>query len=186
MAANVRQLIKSLTEHVFPVNRRELERLEAQRRKTGFEYVSNLPLQMLIYFNCFYAPFWFISSLVALILEFVYKVINTAIFSLYAVLEGPRLYLGFCGNLMETVPELVGSWLITLLIQLPAISIMIFNPYTILTSFERVIHAVELIFILLEIFVGFFVIKLLVRHQALKFHMRVIMEKHDKSARGTN
>ncbi|THD24696.1 hypothetical protein D915_004423 [Fasciola hepatica] len=71
MAANVRQLIKSLTEHVFPVNRRELERLEAQRRKT-------------------------------------------------------------------------------------------------------------------EIFVGFFVIKLLVRHQALKFHMRVIMEKHDKSARGTN
>ncbi|KAA0191517.1 hypothetical protein FBUS_07745 [Fasciolopsis buskii] len=34
MATNVRQLIKSFTEYVFPVNRRELERLESQRRKT--------------------------------------------------------------------------------------------------------------------------------------------------------
>ena len=33
---------------------------------SGNEYVTNLPLQMLIYFNVFFSPLWFITSIVML------------------------------------------------------------------------------------------------------------------------
>ncbi|KAH8872838.1 Transmembrane protein 17 [Schistosoma japonicum] len=76
--------------------------------QTDFEYVTNLPLQMSFYFNSLYAPFWFIGTLMTLIIEFeyldpVYKVINTAVFALYSILECIRLYLGYAGNLMESL-----------------------------------------------------------------------------------
>ena len=35
----------------------------------GHEYVTNLPLQMALYFNFFFFPFWFIGCLVILELK---------------------------------------------------------------------------------------------------------------------
>ena len=32
---------------------------------TGNEYVSSLPLQMLLYFNMFFSPFWLIATAIA-------------------------------------------------------------------------------------------------------------------------
>lgn len=43
---------------------------------TGYEYVTNLPLQMIFYFHCFYTPFWFFGCLISLI----YKVILVYIY----------------------------------------------------------------------------------------------------------
>ncbi|CAH8852655.1 unnamed protein product [Trichobilharzia szidati] len=71
-------------------------------------YIRRINTKMAFYFNSCYAPFWFIGTLITLIIEFeyldpIYKVINTAVFALYSVLEGLRLYLGYAGNLMEMV-----------------------------------------------------------------------------------
>ncbi|KAF7253071.1 hypothetical protein EG68_08374 [Paragonimus skrjabini miyazakii] len=190
MSKNVRNLMKSLADYVFPVGQKDIERYKSQQKRTGYEYVTNLPLQMLIYFNSFYAPFWIVGTIICLVYEmdhlnYVYRVINIAIFSLYAALEGPRLYLAFSGNLMELVPELVGSWLITLLIELPIIVFLLFNTQMIISPFERSIHIVEFTFVISETILGFFVIKLMVRHQALKFHIHLQTKKYVDDRRTT-
>ncbi|XP_018652517.1 putative transmembrane protein 17 [Schistosoma mansoni] len=174
MSKNAKRALKSVADYLF-LSKNAHGSIYSKNRHKEFEYVTNLPLQMSFYFNSLYSPFWFIGTLMTLIMEFeyldpVYKVINTAVFVLYSVLEGLRLYLGYAGNLMELVPELTGSWLLTILIQLPAISFMLFNSDMILSSFERTIHIIEFIMVVFESLVGFFVLKLMVQTQALKFH----------------
>ncbi|VEL25530.1 unnamed protein product [Protopolystoma xenopodis] len=144
----------------------------------GFEYVSNLPLQMAFYFNSLFAPFWFIGTLIPLIYEFyrmtsIYQVINCALLSICSILEILRLILGMIGNLTEKVPELAGSWLLTLLLQLPSILFFLLNENMIISSFERSIHLVEFFFVSFEAILGFFVIKLMVQSQAIKFHTKM-------------
>ncbi|CAL8098773.1 unnamed protein product [Calicophoron daubneyi] len=187
MNTNLKNAIRSVTGYIFPIGSRETEKLKSHGVSSAYEYVSNLPLQMVLYFNAFYAPFWLIGALLALTIEIhrldaIYQVINTAIVCLYAVVEGPRIYLGFSGNLMESVPELVGSWLLTVLIQLPAICFMLFNPFMLISPFERSLHSFEFIFIFLEAIIGFFVINILVQHQAIKFQMHLQSKNKRSSA----
>ncbi|CAH8852657.1 unnamed protein product [Trichobilharzia szidati] len=181
MSEKVRDALKSVADYMF-LSRSSHGVVYSKNKHKECEYVTNLPLQMAFYFNSCYAPFWFIGTLITLIIEFeyldpIYKVINTSVFALYSVLEGLRLYLGYAGNLMEMVPELAGSWLLTVLIQLPAISFMLFNTQMILSSFERTFHIVEFIFVVFESLVGFFVLKLMVQIQALKFHSHLRSRK---------
>lgn len=86
-----------------------------QEFKQGLNIVTNLPLQMAIYFNCFYFPFWFLTFLISFItkidaLEQVYKVIVGACLVTMTVVEIPRLYFGYAGNLKEGVSSL-NPWL---------------------------------------------------------------------------
>uniref|UniRef100_A0A183TT28 Transmembrane protein 17B n=1 Tax=Schistocephalus solidus TaxID=70667 RepID=A0A183TT28_SCHSO len=89
---------------------------------------------------------------------------------IYTFTEITRLYLGFIGNLAEKVPELAAFWLLSLLIQLPGIFFLLLDSGMILCSFERTIHAVEATFSVLETVIGFFVVKLMVQNQAVKFY----------------
>ncbi|CAH8287654.1 unnamed protein product [Heterobilharzia americana] len=183
MSSKVRGAVKSVVDYMF-LSRSEHGVLYSKNKHKDYEYVTNLPLQMAFYFNSLYAPFWFLGTLMTLVIEFayldpVYKVITTSIFALYSVLEGLRLYLGYAGNLMELVPELAGSWLLTVLIQLPAISFLLFNPHMILSSFERTVHIIEFIFIIFESVVGFFVLKLMVQIQAIKFHAHLRSRRNE-------
>lgn len=43
---------------------------------SGFEYVTNLPLQMALYFNAFFFPFWLIGSSLMLDIEVSRKFCN--------------------------------------------------------------------------------------------------------------
>ncbi|KAK4470082.1 hypothetical protein MN116_006546 [Schistosoma mekongi] len=181
MPVKVKDALKSLADYMF-LSKSAHGIIYTKNKHRDFEYVTNLPLQMSFYFNSLYAPFWFIGTLMTLIIEFeyldpVYKVINTAVFALYSILECIRLYLGYAGNLMELVPELAGSWLLTILIQLPGISFMLFNSGMIISSFERTMHIVEFVMIVFESLVGFFVLKLMVQMQALKFHSHLRLRK---------
>ncbi|KAA3672718.1 uncharacterized protein DEA37_0014247 [Paragonimus westermani] len=69
MSKNVRNLMKSLADYVFPVGQKDIERYKSKQKRTGYEYVTNLPFQMLIYFNSFYAPFWIVGSIICLVCE---------------------------------------------------------------------------------------------------------------------
>nr|CAX73332.1 putative Transmembrane protein 17 [Schistosoma japonicum] len=107
MPVKVKDTLKSLADYMF-LSKSAHGIIYSKNRHRDFEYVTNLPLQMSFYFNSLYAPFWFIGTLMTLIIEFeyldpVYKVINTAVFALYSILECIRLYLGYAGNLMESL-----------------------------------------------------------------------------------
>ncbi|XP_057235868.1 transmembrane protein 80 isoform X1 [Malurus melanocephalus] len=72
------------------------------------EILSSLPLQILLYVNGIYYIFYFLASLAMIIYKsqvFSYPddflAPDLSVLFLMAILEVPRLYLGFKGNLME-------------------------------------------------------------------------------------
>lgn len=50
----------------------------------------------------------------------------------------------------------------------------------ILSPFERAIHAIEFIFVVFEAILGYFAIKIMVSHQAVKFHMKMEFNNLDE------
>ncbi|CAG5135757.1 unnamed protein product [Candidula unifasciata] len=166
----------SVTDLLFPVHKSRDE-LKQHIIWKNQEYVTNLPLQMLLYFNCFYFPFWFIGSLVILDLKWerlidLYRIVLVAIYVVYFIIEVVRLYLGYLGNLMERVPELAGSWLLTLLLTFPLILLLNINDNALLLPLERALHILMAIFVGLEVIVGYFAIRAMVNYQVTKYHLQ--------------
>ncbi|CAH8541113.1 unnamed protein product [Dicrocoelium dendriticum] len=185
--SQLRHIIGSLAGYVFSVNKEAVDDCNLSYERMRFDYVTNLPFQMMVYFNCFFTPFWAASVTAVTVNKIPYmgrihKVLNVASLILYSIIQGPRLYFAFTGNLMEQVPELVGFWLLTILIQIPTILFLLLDEGMKASPFERVLHLIEFIFVALEAIVGFFVIKLMVRNQAIKFQVYMQSKKLDKSA----
>ena len=70
------------------------------------------------------------------------------------------------------MPELAGSWLLTLLIQFPLILLMLFNDDAIVLPLERAVHIIEATFVLCEVVCGYFAIRTMVNYQVTKFHLK--------------
>ncbi|XP_059177427.1 transmembrane protein 17B-like [Physella acuta] len=176
MDATFRRTMTSVTDLLFPVNKGKDELRQQIIRKTH-AYVTNLPLQMLLYFNCFYFPFWYIGSLVILDLKWqkldeLYRIVLVAVYIVYFIIEVVRLYLGYLGNLMERVPELAGSWLLTLLLTTPLILLLLVNDNARVLPLERALHIVMVIMVILEVFTGYFAIRSMVNYQVTKYHLQ--------------
>nr|XP_033776521.1 transmembrane protein 17 isoform X2 [Geotrypetes seraphini] len=123
----VRRRLNSFSRNVFTdTNRTGPEYSDAfGAEAVDNEVVSNLPLQMSLYFNVFYFPFWWVCYVTILQLKYsvlpdYYKFILVTILILVSLIEVIRLYLGYMGNLQEKVPELAGFWLLSVLLQLPS------------------------------------------------------------------
>ncbi|CAH0555180.1 unnamed protein product [Brassicogethes aeneus] len=74
--------------------------------ETGFEVMSNLPLQMSLYFNVIFVPLWGLLLTLFLVENFysyteLYKFIVITILSTIFIMEILRLYLGYEGNLKD-------------------------------------------------------------------------------------
>ncbi|XP_029431084.1 transmembrane protein 17 [Rhinatrema bivittatum] len=141
------------------------------------EVVSNLPLQMSLYFNVFYFPFWWVCYVTILQLKYsvlpdYYKFILVTILILMSLIEVIRLYLGYTGNLQEKVPELAGFWLLSLLLQLPLLLFLLFNEGLELQPLERATHIVFLLFLAFQVMAAFVTLKRMVNHLATRFHLR--------------
>jgi len=139
--------------------------------------VTNLPLQMALYFNCFFFPLWLVGSIVVLELKWnhlssLYQIILAAVYIVYFIIEVVRLYLGYLGNLMERVPELAGSWLLTLLLSLPLMALLNFNVNATLLPLERALHLIMGLFVLVEVVVGYLAIRSMVTYQVTKYHLQ--------------
>jgi transmembrane protein 17 len=126
-----KQTLKQVGETIFPGISESYHSKSSKNRtskspmsKLGNEIVTDLPLQMCLFFNCCYFPFWLIISIVIAYvkyeyLNYLYKFILVTILVATTIIEITRLYLGFLGNLTEKVPELAGFWLLTVLLQFP-------------------------------------------------------------------
>ncbi|XP_002731785.1 transmembrane protein 17-like [Saccoglossus kowalevskii] len=184
MAADIaKQKFSSFAEYVFPgITVRD--RRQKHAINPGNEIVSNLPLQMILYFNVFYFPLWLITCVVMYELKFhyldeFYKFILITVYIVVACIEVIRLYLGYKGNLMEKVPELAGFWLLTLVIQLPLSIFLIANQGSYILPIEYSIHIIFLLFIGFEILMGFIAIRVMADHQMTKFHLQQFDEIPD-------
>jgi len=74
----------------------------------GSEISTSLALQISMFFNIFFFPFWLTSHAVMLNIKYLYlvntyQVILIAILVLFSLIEMIRLYLGYVGNLQEKV-----------------------------------------------------------------------------------
>ncbi|XP_043938147.1 transmembrane protein 17-like [Protopterus annectens] len=150
----------------------------------GNEIISSLPLQMSLYFNVFFFPFWWVSEVIGLqlkypVLQDFYKFIIITIVILMTLIEIIRLYLGYMGNLQEKVPELAGFWLLSLLLQLPLILFLLLNEGIEILPLERAVHIVFTLFLTFEVAVAFMTLKRMVNHLATRFHMRQFDDVED-------
>ncbi|KAK2147176.1 hypothetical protein LSH36_565g01026 [Paralvinella palmiformis] len=177
MADRMRNAVTSVTNVVFPPSKSATDPQQQHLMKSGLDYVSSLPLQMALYFNVFYYPLWLITCIVGLqakyeALSVLYKIIIIAILVVMTVVEIIRLSLGYIGNLTEKVPELAGFWLLTLLLQTPLSLFLLLNEDTVILPLERAVHIILVIFVIFEVFMGYFAIRALVNHQVTKFHLQ--------------
>ncbi|XP_022109494.1 transmembrane protein 17B-like [Acanthaster planci] len=177
MAADyMRQKLTSFSEAVFP-GRALRDNRQHHAIRPGNELVSNLPLQMALYFNVFFFPFWLVCSIVLLELKFYHldEIFRFVCVTIYVVMGGTeimRLYLGYLGNLQERVPELAGSWLLTLILQFPLIIFLLAVERAMPVPVERAVHLVQLTFIVLELVFGFLALRVMTQHQIMKFHLQ--------------
>ncbi|KFP29646.1 Transmembrane protein 17, partial [Colius striatus] len=149
------------------------------------EIISSLPLQMSLYFNVYFFPFWWLCTVVTLYLKYpdlsdYYKFILVTIMILASLIEVIRLYLGYMGNLQEKVPELAGFWLLTLLLQLPIILFLLFNEGLKIQPLERAVHIIFALFLIFQVFAAFVTLKRMVNKLATHFRLNEFdqLEEH--------
>merc|ERR1711953_465076 len=146
--------------------------------------VSSLALQLVLYFNVVYFPFWLSVTIMVItikyhLLNYLYKFVLVTILVAVIIIELVRLYLGFLGNLTEKVPELAGFWLLTILLQLPLQGFLLLNTDLILAPIDTAVGSVMMALILSELVTGFLALRQITRHQANKFHLHQFIASSD-------
>uniref|UniRef100_A0A8D2QGG8 Transmembrane protein 17 n=1 Tax=Zonotrichia albicollis TaxID=44394 RepID=A0A8D2QGG8_ZONAL len=161
----------------IPVTFSENHRVEEKKSpRTNCEILSSLPLQMSLYFNVYFFPFWWLITVAILYMKYpalsdYYKFILVTIMILVSLTELIRLYLGYVGNLLEKVPELAGFWLLTLLPQLPIILFLLFNEGLKIHSLERAVHIIFAAFLSFQVVAAFFALRRMVSTLATRFRL---------------
>ncbi|NXT33657.1 TMM17 protein, partial [Pelecanoides urinatrix] len=179
----LRRRLGSFSRTVFTDSHRTGPRYPGDRADN--EILSSLPLQMSLYFNVYFFPLWWLSTVAMLHLKYpvlsdYYKFILVTVMILASLIEVIRLYLGFMGNLQEKVPELAGFWLLSLLLQLPIILFLLFNEGLQIQPLERAVHIVFALFLTFQVIAAFVALKRMVNKLATHFHLNEFdqLEEH--------
>ncbi|XP_039627923.1 transmembrane protein 17A [Polypterus senegalus] len=143
---------------------------------SAHQMVSHLPLQMLLYFNVFYFPFWWLSEVLMLELKLpllagYYQVLLIMGMVVITSTELLRLYLGYIGNLQEKVPELATFWLLTVFFQLPLLLFFQTDEEVVILPLERAVHLIFLLFLVSETVMAFLALKAVTQKLTLKYHL---------------
>ncbi|XP_060539635.1 transmembrane protein 17B-like [Pantherophis guttatus] len=150
--------------------------LEQGQAHNGHTVLSSLPLQMLLYFNVFFLPFWCLSEAVMLELKFsllplYYQCLLVAAYLTIVGVESARLFLGYVGNLQEKVPELAGFVLLSFVIEMPVLLFILTDHQVIRMPLEMAVHGVLLCFLTSEIVAASFALKDMAKHLARQFYL---------------
>ncbi|KAM4795851.1 transmembrane protein 17A-like [Rhinophrynus dorsalis] len=172
-----------LTRTVFNDSSRTVPKRSGEDFIRDVECVSSVPLQMSLYFNAFYFPFWCICYVVMLQLKYFllpdyYKFILVTLLILMSVIEVIRLFLGYSGNLQGKVPELAGFWLLSILLQLPLLLFLLCDPGLVLLPLEVAAHGILTVFLVFQIPISSFTLRRATRLLAGKFHQLENLERH--------
>ncbi|KAM4810341.1 transmembrane protein 17B-like isoform 1-T1 [Rhinophrynus dorsalis] len=184
LPCNVRHGLASISGSVFIQNKtRDCGDVHTYHK--AHEVVANLPLQMMLYFNALFFPFWFVSEIITVELKYhllnvYYQFLLIIILIILTLVEILRLYLGYIGNLHEKVPELAGFLLLTFLIQMPLILFLVTDQEFILLPLEFAVHVIYMLFINAEITLSFLVLKTMTRKLATQFYLHQPEDLEDK------
>ncbi|XP_019864583.1 transmembrane protein 17-like [Aethina tumida] len=163
--------VTAVSENVFPGISKKID-----EELYGYEVMSNLPLQMSLYFNVIFAPLWCILIILFLNENFqlyteLYKfIIITIIVTIFAI-EVLRLYLGYEGNLKDKVPELAGFWMLSVLLQFPLQMFLLLNPFFGLNVVEVVAQGLMCLLLCLQLIFGYLALKYTALQQAAYFRI---------------
>eukprot|EP00736_Rhodelphis_marinus_P009319 Rmarinus@m.16283 len=177
LRASLEDKLVDATERIFPESKR-IPRGARRCAGSSQEIASNLPLQVLLYFNVFSSGFFLCLSWPILFwkldhLSLSYEeIILPVIVTLFTVAEPLRLYFGFVGNLREKVPQLAASFILGWLPILPADIYLTFLQTT-PVPIESALGYINICFHLVEIVLSFISIKYLISSQAAKFYLEV-------------
>eukprot|EP00042_Codosiga_hollandica_P035503 m.263617 g.263617 ORF g.263617 m.263617 type:complete len:171 (-) comp54649_c0_seq7:1378-1890(-) len=133
------------------------------------ELLSSVRLQVFLYFHTYFLPVWFIATLLASAIQtqtFFETTLLAALYILTAALEIVRLYFGYMGNLLERVAALSGFVVLTVLFEIPLVSVILA-----LTSLhlQLAFNILLLIFLFFELVFGWTATVYISREQAARF-----------------
>eukprot|EP00047_Mylnosiga_fluctuans_P014146 m.35718 g.35718 ORF g.35718 m.35718 type:complete len:159 (-) comp5352_c0_seq2:278-754(-) len=116
----------------------------------GQRQLSSLPLQVCLYFNCFYWPLWLIGCIVTTSSNSIFggDVIHVLLYIVIAVIEPLRLYVGYSSNLREKVSALFGFLLLSVLFEFPIVVALAFRSGA--HAMEWALNIVQLTFLFAE------------------------------------
>mmetsp|Transcript_61007 Transcript_61007/g.69821 ORF Transcript_61007/g.69821 Transcript_61007/m.69821 type:complete len:253 (-) Transcript_61007:352-1110(-) len=158
---------------------------QEQVRIVESEVNSNLPLQILIYFNSYFSVVLYVLELYVTYYKHYsmtmdnYRFIQFPICFIWPLIEVPRLYFGFSGNIRENFPEMVAFMIMSLLFAFPIWGLRFID---ILFPIERALLWIYGCFIVVEFVLGCATIATFVRTQTALFYLRNLPpeKKHQK------
>ncbi|XP_018426244.1 PREDICTED: transmembrane protein 17B-like [Nanorana parkeri] len=182
---NVRHGLASISGSLF-IQNKTTDCGEHRSYHTGHEVMSSVSLQMALYFNIFFFPFWFISEIIMLELKYFlltcyYQFLLITAVTIITLIEVLRLYLGYIGNLNEKVPELAGFLLLTFLIQMPLFLFLLTDEKILILPLEFAVHVIYVVFLNTELLVSFCVLKIMTRQLATQFYLHQTDDLENKN-----
>ncbi|XP_039300002.1 transmembrane protein 17-like [Nilaparvata lugens] len=181
MTEGWKQTVTNVSEHFFPGLSYYNNDEDDEFIKLGNEVVSNLPLQMSLYFNVVFFPVWLITTLLTLYLKIgclsmLYQIIVLVVVTLAVLIELFRLYLGYRGNLCEMIPELAGFFMLTAMLQTPLQLFLLVGGSghgAVLRAsvLERCVQTVQVCLLAVQLVSGCQALRNAARHSAQQFHI---------------
>ncbi|XP_073971656.1 transmembrane protein 17-like [Rhodnius prolixus] len=137
-------------------------------------HFSNLPLQVCLYFNVVFFPFWLAVNFIMIPIKFskleiLYQFILALSLVAVIIIEGIRLYIGYIGNLKEKIPEIASFWLISVLLQTPLQMFLLLSSGIKSSVLERIMQSIMCIFLIVQIILGFIALKHTAKHSVRSF-----------------
>eukprot|EP01137_Pigoraptor_chileana_P008338 Opistho-2@55029 len=168
--------LRTVADVLLPETQRTRER-RANISTLSTEQLSSCTLQQLMYFNMYFWPFWLAASIVSLESKYDaihsnYKYAPIVIYIIMSIVEPIRIYLGYCGNLLEKVPQLAGFWILTLIIQLPLCLCLLLNNQFFVLPLEYAINIPYSIMLGFQVIVGYFSLLVMTRMQSAVYQIR--------------
>ena len=148
----------------------------AKTRVVESDVSSSLPLQVFLYYNWYYSLMMFViiigtNSYKQITIKSSYSFIHLLFLVLWGLCEWVRLYYGFIGNIRENFPELIAFLVITVVFSAPLIAYQ-FLAIQVRLPIDEVVAILQIIFMCLELIIGIFAVRKLVRNQTAIFFLR--------------
>uniref|UniRef100_A0A1B6CYK2 Transmembrane protein 17 n=1 Tax=Clastoptera arizonana TaxID=38151 RepID=A0A1B6CYK2_9HEMI len=147
-----------------------------QIQKNSKELPSSFLLQLSLYFNTAFLPVWLLIIIIMLPTKYhylsdIYKFFTIVTYVTSIVTECIRLYLGHIGNLSEKIPEMAAFWMLSILLQAPLQLFFLLNTALLPSILECTAQSIMLVFLIIQLGIGFFALKNSAQHLAERFHI---------------
>ncbi|CAG9863601.1 unnamed protein product [Phyllotreta striolata] len=176
---DVKGRVANLAQNVFPGLPVEVDPIERR-------VLSNLPLQMALYFNVVFIPVWIVMILLFLDKNYssydeLYKYITVTVICTIFFLELLRLYLGYEGNLKDKIPELASFWMLSILLQFPLQGFLLFNPYFDMYILEITVQSVMFSMLCIQLISGYVSLKFIATKQTEMYRLKKSRENNTEN-----